>query len=492
MLKPNEKSVRASRFLSQEDGSVAILSAVALVAMIGTAGLALEYGNALLVKNTTQRAIDLAVYSAAVEYTESGDKDRMKATAANVLRLNGVDPGTLEFEWPEGALRGKVSTSAPLGLTRVIRDDTSVEIGVSATALLGEEKQSCITALDSDGSGIDIRGTVSINAQDCPIASGSSIEARGCTYKITTSKLKYGSATKPDLCDSDNNVTTSDGDPAPIESGSPEDPLKDSDAREKASELLAAISGFDGPEITLSKKNEDPTDKVEEVEGCTAADNGSDGSIWTVSCGGKSEYEFGKITVESGYSLIFENKGKYLIGGDINIESSGSLKLGGGTYQIEGAIESNGAANLGGGTYALTNYIDINGSLNAKNVTLLIDGKERSSTCKTSRTAFCIANGDEVALSPPDSGVFQDIAVMGPFNPPNGNAEIKTGNTHMNATGKFYFPEGNLEIDGNGSVSGTCLELITKKLYLRGTVSITTKNCDAGATSDNGDVRLIK
>lgn len=488
MLKPTEKSARSSRFLSQEDGSVAILSAVAMVAMIGTAGLALEYGNALLVKNTTQRAVDLAVYSAAVEYTESGDT-HMQATADNVLELNGVtEKITLVLDSDKGELRGTVDTSAPLGLTRVIQDDSSVAIGVSATALLEKGKPNCIVALDSDGSGIDIRGAVSIDAQGCAIASGSSVEARGCTYKITTSKLMHGRGY--DLCDSDNNVITSDGDPAPIESGSPEDPLKDSAAKQEASEILAAIAGYGGPDITLSKKNEDLTDTFKDFDACTANDDDGDGSSWTVSCNDESKNAFGKITVGKGYSLTLKknNNVKYLIGGDINIEDGGFLKLAGGAYQIEGAIEANGAAVLGGGTYAVTDYVDIGGSLTAEKATFIIGGRDK---CKNS-TAFCIANGDDVTLSPPDSGDFEDIAVMGPFNPPNGNAEITTGNTHMNASGKFYFPEGNLEISGNSSVSGKCLELITKKLYLTGTVSITTNKCGSGATSDNVEVRLIK
>lgn len=489
-------------FLTQEDGTIAIISAVAMVAMIGTAGLALEYGNALLTKTTAQRAIDLAVYSAAVEYTQSGDETRMDATAASVLRINGVDPATLDLVLADDTLRGTVSTTAPLGLTRVLRDDSSVDIGVSATALLGPGEPNCVVALDSDGVGIALSGNSSIAAPNCAVASGSSIEANGNAYEITTPRLTYGPGGTLDLKNPDDNVRTSDGTPAPIEQETPEDPLNPSAARDEASRLLglARNNAAGGPDITFSeyKKKDDPDEipnRVAMIPGCTADDNDTDGKSWTVSCSGESEYAFGRITVDKKVSLEFETPGNYLIDGGIAIDKQADAVFRGGTYLIGGSIESGGSLGLNGGAYAVTDYVNIGGSLDAESATFLIGGDKQGPT-KCDMSSLCIAGGTTRAkFTAPSSGTFADIAVMGPFNSPYANAEIATGNVGLDVSGAFYFPEGRLSIGGNSTMasdSGECLELIARKIVLTGTPSISTGSCQADTSTDNTEVRLIR
>jgi len=325
--------------------------------MIGTAGLALEYGNALLTKTTAQRAIDLAVYAAAVEYSESADATRMDATAATVLRVNGVDAETLELALEAGTLRGTVSTTAPLGLTRVIRDDSSVDIGVSATVKLGPGEPTCLMALESGGSGISLRGGTTLEAPNCAAASAASVEA-GCGTRIITSRLTYNSNTPPDLCKSKNNVVTDDGDPAPIERQSPTDPLANAPPRAAATSRLATASNYNGPPDSSgpdidfsstgnSKKIEKIIDEVATVTGCSATHSGSS---WTVSCTGAQPHSFGDITIGGGASLSFVNM-------------SGSTAS---QFNFQSIDHGGSEATFGPGAYSITDGIEVGGGATAR------------------------------------------------------------------------------------------------------------------------------
>ena len=54
------------RFLADREGTVAIVTAVALPAVIGTVALVAEFGHGLITKAENQRVADLAAYAGAL------------------------------------------------------------------------------------------------------------------------------------------------------------------------------------------------------------------------------------------------------------------------------------------------------------------------------------------------------------------------------------------------------------------------------------------
>lgn len=426
-------------FLAQEDGTVAIISAVAMVGMIGTAGLALEYGNALLTKTTAQRAIDLAVYSAAVEYSTSGDTTRMNATAASVLRTNRVDFETLNLVLEADTLRGTVVMSAPLGLTRVIRDDPSVDIGVSATALLGPGEPACLVALDPDGTGIELHGGTSVQAPTCGTASAASVDAP-CGTNIVTSRLTYDSDTPPDICTTPNNVVTSDGEKPPIEREPATDPMADNPAIAAATGLLASASDLfpggitafpdsSGPDIRFSstgnsKRIQEILDEVATVSGCEAEHAGS---TWTVKCSGASTHAFGEVEISGGASLNFVN------------ESGSSASQ----FHFQKIVHNGGQAEFGPGSYLITDGLTVNSS-----ATFVSGMSFEIGAPSANGEAISVGGGGTLAMGPE--------AETGPSFRIGGNISVSGGATltmgPASGVGSSFEVDGDIDIAGGATL----------------------------------------
>lgn len=426
-------------FLSKEDGGVAIISAVAMVGMIGTAGLALEYGNALLSKTTAQRAIDLAVYSAAVEYSESGDSVRMKATAASVLRTNGVDSVTLNLVLDGDTLLGTVGLAAPLGLTRVIRDNSSVDINVSATALLGPGEPACLVALDSEGTGINLRGGTTAEARNCATASAASVEAT-CGTKIVTTSLTYGSSSPPDICEWTTNVVKSDGEPAPIERKPATNPMADDPAIAKRAFLLAEASdpfpgglaslpNSSGPDIDFSstgnaKKIQDIRDEVASVPGCEAERSGS---TWTVKCSGTSTHAFGEVEISGGASLNFVNES--------NSPDS--------QFLFQRIIHNGSQAEFGPGSYRITDGLTVNSLASFVSGMSFEIGAQSQNANAISVGGGATLNIGSDSVTSPSFKIDGNISVGG-----NGTLTMGPGS----GLGSNFEIDGNIDIGGSGTL----------------------------------------
>lgn len=359
-----------STFAHREDGGVAILVGLAAPVLLGFAGLGLEYSQLLVVRAEAQRTADLSSHAGAAAYARTGDEAAMRDAGQAIARLNGFADGEivvlLDTSFPTAsgaAVRATITTPKALFLPRILGSDAGVDVVASAVAgALGGES-SCIQALDPNGSGVTLSGGVSIQSNDCGVASNAKVEAP-CGTSIITKTLTYDSNSLP-VTGGCNTIVQPGGGTTDISRRPTTDPLAGSDPIALASAQLARtaaltapgdISVGTGPDIHFAY-NQNATKAQAAAAGCTAT-YASGNSEWTFSCPGRATVNLGNITVGGGIRLRF-NPGAaqsvtYNLSGSIR-NTGTRMVFAGGTYNVaQGIITGGGSVTeFGAGTYRI-------------------------------------------------------------------------------------------------------------------------------------------
>ena len=187
---------RVSGIIRERDGSVVVLSAAAMVALLGCAALAVDMGNFYAQQNRLQAAADAAALAAIDDMvTESAAQTTAQAYAAmqmpaathgTVLQIADVvfgvwDSSTRSFSAgasPRGAVRvttrktASNDNAADTLFGRIIGYD-SVDIATTATAIKGYPS-ACVLALETEDDGAIDLGNGTITAPGCTVHSNSS------------------------------------------------------------------------------------------------------------------------------------------------------------------------------------------------------------------------------------------------------------------------------------------------------------------------------
>jgi len=82
-------------------GSISVLSALTIVAVIGFSALALEFGNGLLQRVENQRIADIAAYGGALVYNSTGSTSSTSSAVGNIAALNGLSSTFLSCEFTD-------------------------------------------------------------------------------------------------------------------------------------------------------------------------------------------------------------------------------------------------------------------------------------------------------------------------------------------------------------------------------------------------------
>ncbi|GGD28472.1 TadE/TadG family type IV pilus assembly protein [Sinisalibacter lacisalsi] len=357
-------------FFRRETGAVAVIAGLAIPVLLGFAGLALEYGQLLVVRAEAQRTADLASHAGAVAYARTGDTGPMVDAARGVARLNGFSDSEILVELDNSfttasgdAVRATITAPKPLLLPRLVGGDTSVDVVASAVAGALGGAPACIQALDPDGSGITMSGGAELRSDQCAVASNAEVEAP-CGTSIITESLSYDAGTNP-LPKHCETITAPDGGEARIVRRSTPDPLAGTDAITLASDqmaLTAALSPPDdvvvatGPDIDFGW-NQSATIAQAEAVGCTASLSSSN-STWTFSCPGLSTVNIGNVTLGGGLKLLF-NPGApqatvYNLSGGIR-NNGARMTFAGGIYNVAEGVNTGGGSitEFGAGTYRI-------------------------------------------------------------------------------------------------------------------------------------------
>src|SRR4051812_21683130 len=83
-----------NRAARREDGQILVIFAVALIALLGIAGLALDGGSTFAQRRDQQSAADLAALAAANDYLISGSSTQAIARARTIASSNGYTNGS--------------------------------------------------------------------------------------------------------------------------------------------------------------------------------------------------------------------------------------------------------------------------------------------------------------------------------------------------------------------------------------------------------------
>lgn len=440
-----------STFAHREDGGVAILVGLAAPVLLGFAGLGLEYSQLLVVRAEAQRTADLSSHAGAAAYARTGDEAAMRDAGQAIARLNGFADGEivvlLDTSFPTAsgaAVRATITTPKALFLPRILGSDAGVDVVASAVAgALGGES-SCIQALDPNGSGVTLSGGVSIQSNDCGVASNAKVEAP-CGTSIITKTLTYDSNSLP-VTGGCNTIVQPGGGTTDISRRPTTDPLAGSDPIALASAQLARTAALPEPAEMMTTTGPDinfdyslnETKAQAAAAGCSAAFTSS-GNEWTFSCPGVSTVNLGTITTGGGITLRFNP------GASPNV-----------VYNISGSILANGAkAEFAGGTYNVARGIKIGGGSDVFFGTGNNTGFRFGPS--SSGDAIHLAGGADLYMSDGGVDIFE---VTGEIYSAGGScmeippADLHEINGSINVSGAVRFGSGLYSINGYMHVGG--------------------------------------
>lgn len=376
-------------FAECERASVAVSSALALPAILGVVGLALEFGDALVTRAETQLVADLAVHAAILAYRESGDTQAMTLAARNVAQLNGIAPDetfvVLDSDNSSGPVaRVRITTPRPLVLSRVFAASNSLDVTVRSAATLDHGQAACVQALDANGAGISLSGGTSITTAGCAVSSNASVTATGGS-RIETETLSYDSSTAP-VFSGGASISAPDGSAARIVRSSAPDPLAGNAAISLAEGRLTTVAAMQAPtmpSVTTGPNidfgwNIQATQQQATAVGCAA---NLAGSTWNFTCPSGATITLGNLTIGGGLNLDFALGGTadttYIFSGFIS-NTGTSMRFGPANYDIAGGIFTSGGTTTRFGA----------GTLRIGRASTACGGSARYSICNTSSMIF--------------------------------------------------------------------------------------------------------
>jgi hypothetical protein len=344
------------RFMRDEEGNFALIAALLLPLLVGSAALAVEYGHGLVTRSHNQRVGDMSAFSGALRYTDSQSEAEMRAAARQVARLNGIAPDKVDVALvpaPRGegeAVRVTISVENSIVLGTLLGASDILKISTLSYAAIGSEGEgSCILALDAQQSGVILSGGTSLSATTCSVASNATIEVP-CGTSIVAELVYYDSKPPSQGC---NGIRSPDGSAGKSERQATPDPLAGNAQIGTAVSRLTAVAGMpavtipsvkSGPDIEFGWNNRQPVAAKLSQAGCSLGPGADYSGEWIVICpDATAVHNFGTLTV-TGKSLQFNAGGKaskrYEFSGGINVTSGAKASFPDGTYVVTRGISA--------------------------------------------------------------------------------------------------------------------------------------------------------
>ena len=408
------------RLVAAEDGSIAVLGALALVSTLGMSGLAVEVGNGYAAKIRNQRVADMAALGAAIAYKNSGQtgsagallaQDVASAIATANGQTNGVNGATVTATPDNMTAPTKitviVTTPVPVRLASIAYSGaTSFNVTNSATASLASSGSSagCITALGTSATAVSADGGAKILASGCAINTNGTIYSSNTSATVTAKQMAAYAINDPATSWGGQGVITN---PTArnwtLGARSSTDPIKDNAAVKAA---LCAVNKLAGTTDTYDATS-NPYGYVGGNTGCTnplvaptsysatgAADvtftSGSSppagyaayyDNNGTYTLPGSS-YTFGNVTVNGGVTVRFTasnitlaatsitmngatmsiGNGSVKVSGNLNVNANNPITIGNGAHSF-GSLTIGGGKKLdvGSGNFNLTGGVSVSG-----------------------------------------------------------------------------------------------------------------------------------
>jgi hypothetical protein len=401
--------------LGDRRGGISILSALAIVGVIGFSALALEYGYGLLQQVENQRIADLAAYSGALVYNATSSTSSTSSAVGNIASLNGLSSSSASSSVaasPSGdgnqAVKVTVTTNVPLVLARVLTTNTTMPVSAAASAEINANAPGCVIALGDSGSGISLSGTGSITANNCQVESNTTICANGGANpsdNITTKYLSYGSGANP--TSSSCTISPPSGTASVhVTKATASDPLAGNSEVSGATSRISTVASIGNPSVTSPSGGSAVTfsgSKVNTPPLPTGCIDVYASSAHTVTCTGTGPFNFGSVTGGTTATITNSSSGAtYNFSGLIDTNTSNTLTFNGG---------SNATYNMGGGIYAHGS-----GTATFSAGTFNIGPVSTTSDCNSqSNYSICLKGGGSLTFGGPSTftlagGIYQNAS----------------------------------------------------------------------------------
>lgn len=199
-------------FLTDCRASVTTISAVAIIPLTVTAGVAVDLGRVMTTKTTLQTALDAAVMSG-VQVDQAKRNAYATAMFHAQVKEKGFSANAPVFKTnTDGSFTGSVSSSVPTTLMKLAGRD-KVDLDIKATATAPKNDDSCILSLGQGMTpaedSMTFNGAPNVNLSSCTLRSNTSMKCNGhdgnspASYAVgaaTSCSNPYGgSAAIPDV-----------------------------------------------------------------------------------------------------------------------------------------------------------------------------------------------------------------------------------------------------------------------------------------------------
>jgi Flp pilus assembly protein TadG len=467
-------------FWRDSTGSVAIMVALLLPALIGCVALVAEFGRAIVTKTEHQRVADIAAYAGAVAYSAAESTSDMQAAVARMATLNGLSAGNLTpslITSPRNngtqAVRVLVSTNQNLYLAPVVANMTNVGIASDAAAEVATvDSPACVIALDPAQSGVTLSGGTRIEADECGVASNSTVTVP-CGTEITTAALNYNSSTAPyDPC---GKITSPTGGSPIVKKKATVDPLAANAGVTSATSRLSTVEAMtaptipavttpNGPDLTFPWSETTAFKNTVAGAGCTATYS----SGWIISCPAGGTYNFGSATIQNG--IKFEATGgngsgtaTYNFKGTVKVDN-GTFTFGAGTYNLAKNLIQNGSSvTFGAGTYTITQGLYTGGGSQTTFGAGTFNIGAGTAACGSSKHSIC-SEGNTLTFGGPSNFVLPS----GIYNKGGSTLTLGSGTTNTFDIGPSN--AGNALQLGGGSVT-TFADALGSTVKFGGTIN---------------------
>ncbi len=403
-------SRRPFRWLRGRRASVTVLAAVIFPALVGMAGLATQYGNALLTKVKAQRIADAAAYGAAWAYNPANASDAntsaMNAAANRIALLNGITTSDMRVSIgnsPSGdgnqAIRATVTMGVAIDLTKLINGRSELNVTANSYVELKNDTLACIIAVKSGGTGVTLSGAGKITANACGVASAATTTSPAAIVVPNGTTVTTPQVTTPQALTTAQqaNIQPPAGTGAvTYKVRAVTDPLVGNSEVTTAVSRLSTVAALTNPSMPppAQPSGTNPsfgyqaagTYAIGSCSGTTGAWNG----IWVVTCSGAGPFNFSQLNL-SGASFTFNNStsATYNIAGQVNTNSATVTFNAAGTYNLLGGLMVGGGSTTSF-TSASTFEIGPNSSCNGGNYSICNTGTRLSFV---GPSTFMLSNG---------------------------------------------------------------------------------------------------
>ena len=176
------------RILAAERGTIMVMAAFALTAVMGMTGLAVEVGNGYSTKIRNQRVADMAALGAAQAYQTSQSAAVATQVAKDIVAASGLPASSATVDATAqvngvNAIQVTITTAVPVRLAHVVLNGSSYNVtSIAAASLTSTSVPGCITALSSAvTNGVSLTGGTHITANGCAVLTNSGVSATAGT-----------------------------------------------------------------------------------------------------------------------------------------------------------------------------------------------------------------------------------------------------------------------------------------------------------------------